>query len=271
MKLYIFGGVIQNESGYAMSDILIFIFFIILTFIIIAIYMHNYRNKYSLFLLAAIVSLFGAILMSALWIFLSEKSELFSALCSLIILILTGVFSFIQYSKTIEDKKRSERKDARPEIINPELSYNKWKKEIVLEFMLFSSKEQVVMDINGELFLSFDSKAEEYIHCGHFDNIGTQITGKILEGRVDPFKHKSKYYKMRNFIDGDKIFSKYSGFEYLIYFRTKELENGVAVYLRGTNGYMAYYSDKDEKWYKYDQLDKKISSKQINIINKYKP
>lgn len=233
--------------------------------------MHNYRNKYSLFLLAAIVSSFGATLMSALWIFLSEKSELFSALCSLIILILTVVFSFIQYYRTLEDKRESERRDDRPEIINPDLFYDESKKEIVLKFILFSSKRQPLLDVNGEIFLYFDANAKKYNFCGHFDNIGTQITGEELEGRVDIFKHKNEYEKANNFIEKNKTFYQNTRFEYLIYFRTRELENGVAAYFYGTGGYMAYYSDKDKTWYKYDQLDRTISSKQIEIINKHRP
>lgn len=259
-----------------MDNILVFILFTICalaSLIAYSIYIHkkNKNLKIETILLAATTSLIGAMVMSALWLYFYTKSELFSALCNLVILILTVAFSFIQYALTLENKKRFERENARPEIINPNLLYNKLKKEIVFGFMLFSNKKQPVMDINGELFLSFDSKAKEYIHCGHFDNIGTQVTGKDLKARIDPFKHKSNYDRAKDFVEKNKLFSDHTGFEYLIYFRTRELENGVAVYLHGTNGYMAYYSKKNKTWYKYDQQDKNISNDQIKIIEEYKP
>ena len=252
------------------------ILLLIITGILISCYSKYSRKKgrkplIETFLLAVSIILLGALIVFFLWGSLNNEKELFSALCELVIFVLTITFTFIQYHQTLEDKKESERRDARPEIINPDLSYDRLKKEIILKFTLSSIKKQPVMDVSGEIFLSFDDNAEKYNPYGHFDNIGTKITGERLEGKIDPFKHKSKYDKMRNFIDGNKTFHKSTGFEYLIYFRTRELENGVAVYLHGTNGYMAYYSDKDETWYKYDQSDEKISSKHISIINRYKP
>ncbi|WCG36006.1 hypothetical protein [Companilactobacillus farciminis] len=195
-----------------------------------------------------------------LWLMFSKQEALFSALTSLTTLVITVTCTYFQYKLTLIDKSNIDKQKARPEIEVTELAKNNKTKNLSLKFLLRSRTLQTLINVNGEIFLSIDQNANNYEFQKHFDNIGSSPSSKIMNAVIDLDDSNPTEKKV--------LENEITGFEYLIYFKTISLESCVAVYLHGTDSYMAYYSKKDKTWYKYNHTDKSIPKDQIGIIEK---
>lgn len=204
----IWDGLKNFISVFDATDITLIVICLIFGAIAVLISLLRRKKDISNITVSSILSIMiGFITTILLWEFLNTKKELFTSLTGMISLVVTIMCGYFQYQRTLIDKLNTAKKNARPEIEFQEILPKD--DELLLKFTLRSNTLQTLININGEVFTSFDKNAESYEHIGHFDNIGSALSSEKHIAKIKLDESNKRY--------NDILSKKFTGFEYLIF------------------------------------------------------